>query len=388
MNIIYVWYGYDVRGRLRRGRVQAHSRARVIQRLLGCGIAPVACRFSFWSLSRISWWKRVLRVRIVHRTLSAAVAGQLCRDTAALLQAGRALVPALGGVAQTHRSSRHIITELQQLLLSGLSLADALIQQRIWPSVVCAAVAAGEGHGHLGEVLAHLGSACAVHEQTIRQLRQALLIPLLTLCVGVLVVIGMFVYIVPYVSKDPQCVLTWWYVGLAGLLAVAAYCLPAEWRGRIVYYFPLFGVLYTTAHSVMVVRLLAVVLQAGQRLPEAFDAVSEVPGNRFWRHEYRRCAVRLRKGVPLARVIADVSPRVMPALVRHAMLCAADQSRLAVLLAYTADRLHERLSYLLTTRLLLVQPLLLIIIGGGVAVVLSRVVGQLTAHVGDLSVLS
>lgn len=150
------------------------------------GIEVTAC-YRLWPWQRKSSLPRAkVRLQLLqqwHRLVAAQLP---------LLEVVRLAVPANAGV-----SLRWQLWRLQQLLQQGKTLAQALTHVTLFTDVEVALLAAAEEGGYLASMLSSLVDQERARQSIIKQLKRSLLMPTITLLVGVIVAMLLLFWLVP-----------------------------------------------------------------------------------------------------------------------------------------------------------------------------------------------
>jgi general secretion pathway protein F len=138
-----------------------------------------------------------------HRIRSSDVASAT-RQLAMLLNAGIALVPALGALQE--QLGRHplgaVIARVRDRVNEGLSLTKALQEHpKVFSEVFVSMVSAGEASGDLENVLVRLADVSEKRVRLANKVRASLAYPAFMSLVGTGVVIFLLTFVIPSISK-------------------------------------------------------------------------------------------------------------------------------------------------------------------------------------------
>ncbi len=196
----YLWQGSDSQQQPVQGVEQAPNHWLLGLILAHKGIKMLACH-------RVCRWH--LRPRLVSAEERLYLLQQWQRMVSAqlpILEVVRLSVPAKASV-----NLRWQLWQLQQALGAGNTFAKALKLSKLLSDVDIAMLSAAEASGQLGFVLSQLVDQGTGHQRFKQQLRRALLMPTITLVVGLMVALTLLLWLVP---------------NMAGLIAGQAAQLP------------------------------------------------------------------------------------------------------------------------------------------------------------------
>ncbi|MBI4424889.1 MAG: type II secretion system F family protein [Elusimicrobia bacterium] len=146
----------------------------------------------------------VLEALWSRRRVSAAELGAFTRRVAMLLEAGLPLVRCLSSVARqsSNRALSEAIARVIERVKSGASLSAACQEQpHVFPSVLCALLAAGEASGSVVPVLQQYTTHVERQEELRKRLQAALAYPAIVLLVAVGLMVFLSVRVVPTFAK-------------------------------------------------------------------------------------------------------------------------------------------------------------------------------------------
>ena len=98
---------------------------------------------------------------------------------------------------------KSVVHKLTQSINGGSSLADALAQHpKVFDSLYCNMVAAGEAGGILEGILARLAETLENNQRLKRKVKKALTYPVMVIIVGIFVVIALMTFVVPTFAEQ------------------------------------------------------------------------------------------------------------------------------------------------------------------------------------------
>ncbi|MFN5803544.1 MAG: type II secretion system F family protein, partial [Burkholderiales bacterium] len=289
-------------------------------------------------------------------------------------------------------------------VLAGSSLATALnAQERDFPEIYRALVAAGEQSGDLAKVLDRLATYLEDRASLAQQVLTAFIYPALLTLVAVLVVILMLTYVLPQVvavfdqSKQKLPLVTvlvmaasdflrhWWWLLLA-LLAGGWWSYRRALRSDVVRLrhdaawlnLPILGRLQLSLDTARFASTLAILVGGGVPILKALEAGAATISNRALRRDVDAAAVRVREGAPLARALSvpaensSVNKHVrgrFPPVLAHLIASGESTGNLPDMLQRAARIQTEELQRRTLTLTSLLQPVVVLVMGAAVLVI-------------------
>ena len=189
------WTATDARGNRHTGLSEAASEREMVAQLRSQGLLPQTLK-----RQRPRVTLRAFSTRISHSELTL-----FTRQLATLIAAALPLDEALAVVQQQKENKKlaDVITSLHLAVLEGQPLSVAMqAHPRLFDTVFCTLVKAGETVGQLGPVLERLAEYNEARQQMRSKLTQALIYPALLTTVAILVVIILLTTVVPKVAAQ------------------------------------------------------------------------------------------------------------------------------------------------------------------------------------------
>lgn len=189
------WVATDDNGDRHTGVSEAEGEREMVARLRSQSLLPESIK---QQRHRITLWR--LSPRVSHAELTL-----FTRQLATLMAAALPLDEALAAIQQQKESKNlvSIIGTLHQAVLEGQSLSAAMQQHpRLFDTVYCTLVKAGETVGQAGAVLERLADFNEARQRMRSKLTQALIYPSLLTTVAILVVVILLTAVVPKVAAQ------------------------------------------------------------------------------------------------------------------------------------------------------------------------------------------
>lgn len=189
------WVATDDNGDRHTGVSEAEGEREMVARLRSQSLLPESIK---QQRHRTTLWR--LSPRVSHAELTL-----FTRQLATLMAAALPLDEALAAIQQQKESKNlvSIIGTLHQAVLEGQSLSAAMQQHpRLFDTVYCTLVKAGETVGQAGAVLERLADFNEARQRMRSKLTQALIYPSLLTTVAILVVVILLTAVVPKVAAQ------------------------------------------------------------------------------------------------------------------------------------------------------------------------------------------
>jgi len=380
--------GFDASGAKVTGTIEAPGRRAALETLRNQQIFATEVQEIATAGRRkpFRWQRR----RIPLLELAAAT-----RQMATLLGAGLPLDEVLGAVAeQSDRPAMALaLNRAREEVVQGQALHLALeAQGRIFSPLYVNMVKVGESSGTLDQVLAQLADLQENQARTRSRIRAALTYPALMGLVGSAVLVLLFVFVVPQITRmldnlgmelpllTRLLIATadlfagsWWLLLL--LIALAAVALRRYARSekgslflhRRALQLPLIGRLNLFTATARVSRTLATLLQSGVPLLTSLEIARGLMSNKILRQVLADTAVAVREGEGLAAPLqrSGVFPRLMVQ-----MAAAGEKSgQLENMLLRAAQSYEQQVELSIAGLLPLLEPLMILVMGSVVGVV-------------------
>lgn len=370
------------------GRMEAASKAAVVERLHAAGHVPI-------NIAEIGWFRHVDLGRLFQRAVTPRALAVMTGQLATLLDAGVVLDESLAILEELTEDSREkaVLRALVERVRAGAQLSQAMAAERsVFPEYYVSMVRAGETGGSLETVLTRLAEFLDRSQAMREHVKSALLYPLIVAATCLLSIGLMFIFVVPRfrplfeqagaaMPLSARALLAassiaegyWWVFVAAALLAAVAVrqqwhnpAARARWDRRLLKW-PLVGALLGKVQTVRFARTLGTALKNGVALETALAITRETLPNRVFADAVGVVVERVKTGTGLAAPIAEA--KVFPALACHLIRVGEQAGRQDEMLLKAADifELETRRS---VDRLLgLLAPALTVVMGfvvGGV----------------------
>ncbi|WP_428409168.1 type II secretion system inner membrane protein GspF [Hyphococcus sp.] len=319
----------------------------------------------------------------------------MTRQLSALIGAGTPLEEALNAVAVQSESAaaRTRMIAVRERVMEGWRFADALAEdEKSFPALYRAVIAAGETSGDLGGVLDRLASMLEKNRAIKNKAVASLIYPAALMMIAGGVVTALMVFVVPKIIDQFNSfnaelpLLTQVVVGLSnwtvsyGLLALLliAILAVAFWRAmkearfklavdRFMLKVPVFGRLSRSVDGARFARTLATLFSGGAPLLDSLVGAQRTVSNSYIRSRLDRTVTMVGEGSSLAAAIKRAD--VLPPMLTHMIAAGERAGALSELLDKAALQLEEEFDTASTVALRLLEPAIIVAMGGAVLVI-------------------
>ena len=327
--------------------------------------------------------------------VSAADLSEATSQLSTLVGAGIPMVESLTALIEQieNPSLKLVMVEVREKVNQGISLADALrAHPKIFGDLYVNMVAAGEQSGALDVVLQRLTDYTEASVRLRSKLLGAMTYPVLMGTVGLGIVVGLFVFVIPRIKRvfesfDAALPLItrvllgisdfvigyWWAVLLAAAVAVWQ---GMRWvktpKGRAWWHrwslkLPIFGRINRLVATSRFCRTTATLLSSGVPILTALNIVKAVVDNDVIAEAIGNASRNISEGQSIAEPLR-VSGQ-FPPLVIHMITIGEKTGELEPMLGKVADAYDTQVENILSTLTSLLEPIIILFMGGVVLVV-------------------
>lgn len=307
----------DAEGKTQKGLIEADTAKQARQQLRGMGLMPL-------EIAEVS--KKILGGEIKSRRdkINVATVSLITRQIATLIGAGQPVESAYFAVSkQTPKNqAKRVLLSVRAKVLEGFPLSEALSEfPRIFDSMYCASVNAGEQSGLLDIVMERLADYLEARQDIQRKTGQALIYPILLSIVVFVLVAGLLTFVVPQIVQvfegfDQELpLITQWLiaisdfsksyglhvlVGLVALSMVYRQLLKIAWfnllRDRMLLSIPFISYLVKLSNTARFTRTMSILVSSGVTALDSIRISSEVILSQPIKATVVHAAERVREG--------------------------------------------------------------------------------------------
>jgi general secretion pathway protein F len=188
---VFKFSGYDQAGLETEGIIEADGQRDAVLKIKSKGILPRDVSES------------VSRKKLLFKKPSQLILATITRRLAILISSGVPLIDAVSAISSEQKGEwRNLLTDVKDSVSSGSSLARAMqAHPSIFPDFYTGLIAAGETSGKLTDVMLKLADFLETEINTKNKVRTALIYPAFMACVSVAVIIFLFIFVIPKITK-------------------------------------------------------------------------------------------------------------------------------------------------------------------------------------------
>src|SRR3989338_7773708 len=289
---------------------------------------------------------------------------------------------------------KEALIQIRASIESGRRLSESMIQHpRVFDRLYCNLIQAGEEAGILDTILSRLSMYIEKNEKIQRQVKSALVMPIVITFVAFLVIGGIMFFIIPkfqefYAGSGKALpALTMaivnlsmflrqqWHVIILSIVGVVAgftyYMNTLEGQRKfdeVMINAPLFGDLIQKSSVARMSRTLSTLLSSGIGLIEAIEIAARTSGNYVIEKALIACRESVTIGRPFHQPLAK--QKEIPIMVSQMVAIGEQSGTTDVMLAKIADFYEDEVENAVKTITALVEPLLMVVLGGIIAVIM------------------
>jgi len=332
-----------------------------------------------------------------NRKVNVRILAVVTRQFAVLIRSGIPLVPALTALAEQAEDEKlaRVLADVKGRVNEGASLADAMgAHPRTFSNIYVNMVRAGESSGALDVVLERLADFTEGQAELKSKIVGALIYPVVMVFAGSLVMFGLFVFVVPRITKifasaEAQLpLLTRSLIGVSEILrspilmfgafaiVVVSSIVFRNWvrtsKGQRSFdsfklRVPLFGRIHRMVAIARFARTLGTLLASGVPLLSACKIVRNVVSNEVLAETIDAAALAVSEGQSFAAPLKRSGE--FPPLVHHMISVGEQSGKLEGMLENVATAYEQQVEVTVGGLTSIIEPILILFMGGGVAMV-------------------
>lgn len=317
------------------------------------------------------------------------------RQLSILINAGVPILECLEILSkqETNPMLKKVVKNISSQVEEGRTLYEAMSSQTGFSKLYCSLVKAGEAAGILDGILVKLAVFLEKADKLKKQVKGALMYPAIVTLVGIAVIFGLMVFVVPQfvqILQDSKQEIPWVtqvvldisaffqnYTFLLIAFLIAAYILfssyiktkagKQQWD-KVTMRAPLFGMLIIKGNLGNFTRTLATMLTAGVPIIDSLEICIETLDNT----QIAKDLTKVRKAVMEGKSITEPLARItyFPPLVTQMIKVGETTGNLDSMLIKVADVFEEEVEELIGNLTKLIEPIIIVVLGGAIAFVL------------------
>lgn len=402
----YNYIAVDMRGKEKRGKMEALNEERVFASLKSEGYFPI-------SINEQNIFNRDINISFGTK-IKARDYSVFSRQFYSILTAGVPIIKALEMLVD-QTENKHLKNGLQgskTLLEKGEKLADAMRNQgKIFPPILINMVDAGESSGSLEVALERMSLHFEKEAKIKALVRKAMIYPVAVGLVSLAVVILMLVVVIPafmamFEDMDMEMpkitlaakamsdfMIQRWYlvVGVIAILTAIVSAIRNSYKGKmflakVALKLPLFGKLTIKSACSRFTRTLGTLLAAGISLIDAIDITARTMDNLVIKKQLYEAKEEVARGVPLS--VPLTASGVFPPMVYHMTKIGEESGNMEAMLTKIADYYDEEVEISSQTMTAAMEPMIIIVLALVVGLLIMAIMQPMFAMYDQLGTLA
>lgn len=289
---------------------------------------------------------------------------------------------------------KEAVVQIRASIETGRRLSECMLMHpRVFDGLYCNMIKAGEEAGILDTILDRLSTYSEKSEKIKNQVKGALVMPLVIVCVAFLVITGIIVFIIPkfaefYKSSGKplpgltQMVVSFsdmlianWYMFLGGGFAVGyafvTYISSEEGSiafDKFIINAPIFGDVVQKSSVARLSRTLSTLLSSGINMIEAIEIAAKTAGNHVIEKALTSCKEAVTIGKPFHQPLSK--QKEIPQMVSQMVAIGEQSGTLDTMLSKVADFYEDEVENAVRAMTSLIEPLMMVVLGGIIAFIL------------------
>jgi type II secretory pathway component PulF len=377
---LYYYQAFSKDGKKITGYIDAGSEVSVKEQLQRKGIFPTQIERSLGGKKK-SWYARFFEkgVSVKEVILFTKQLAVLLKSGVPLLQAFELLSEQFSGRLQT------VIVAIKDDLKEGRALADALSDYpKIFSNIYVQLVRAGEASGKLEMILERLDGFLERREQIRKQVKSAMMMPIIQMVVAVVVVGVMMIFVVPQMAQNfatqnkelplptriiiniSEILQSYWIVlVLLGVLLIIGYTYWAATKDgrrlidKVKLKMPLIKYFTKTNAVVQFSSTLGMLIESGVNLAESLDIVVSIINNSVLADALDDARDNIIKQGKIAQYLKQTD--IFPPIAIYLIKTGEESGNLDAMLLTVARNYEEDLAELTDSMTATLGPILLVV---------------------------
>lgn len=325
-----------------------------------------------------------------------------CRQLSAMLNSGLTLVRALDILSkeQPSEKAKAVWRDIYENVQKGESFSSSLeMHSGTFPQFLISMVNAGESSGSLDVIMQRMSDHYAKENKMNNTVKSAMMYPIILLILSVVIVIGMFTFIMPTfidMFDDPSqmpaltramvgisdFIRSKWYImviiaavavfAFRYLLKVPAFRLKFD---KLLIKGPGFGKLIVTIYTARFSRTLSSLYSSGISMVECLERASDILGNSYITQKFETVIDEVKQGLPLSAAIQRTE--IFDSMFCSIIFVGEESGALDDILTKTSDYYEEESDSAVQRLVAMLEPLMIIVLGIMVGLIVASVLPAL-----------
>lgn len=322
------------------------------------------------------------------------------KELAVMIKAGLPIVSAIKSLSEQteNKNFKGVLKRVAVDVEGGKLLSEALDKHPdVFPKLYVNTIKSGEKGGKLEEVLESLSEQLEKEYDLNVKIRGAMVYPAFILVAMVVILIIIFIYVLPQLTKlfselggllpwqtkllmkASEFILKfWWLVLVVLVFAVSALRFWLKTKVGVLFFdklklrLPIFGSLFRKIYMARFCRSSSVLIKAGLPLMEVLKTVADVVANVIYQKDLLGAAKQVEMGLPLSTSLKQSTH--FPSMVSHLITVGEASGNLEKVLEDLADYYDKEVDAMTKAMSSLIEPILIVLIGIVVAFVIISVI--------------
>jgi len=389
-------------GKESKGSISADSREDALAKLKASGVTVI-------SLSEAGMLNREVSVSFLQKKPKPREMAIFCRQMVSILSAGVTMTDALMMLEEQTENKllREAINGCRLQIEGGSSLADAMSQYKVFPSIFCTMIAAGEESGSLEMSFERSAERFEKDAKLQALIKKATIYPIVVAVVAVIVVIAMLAFVVPKFEDilgslgtelpgiTKAVVATSHFVQnhiVLILIVIISLVVGLKFWNRtdsgrhildsIKLRAPLFGKLTIKTACANMARTLSTLLASGVAMLDAIEITSNTMGNIHFKEALMEIKSEVAVGTEFSEALRNT--RLFPPLVYHMAGIGEQTGDLVGMYSKIADYYDEEVQQTTEQVMAALEPLIIVVLAGIVGTIVISLILPMASMYGAL----
>lgn len=419
----FTYEARDAQGKMRKGTLEANSDEEAIGRLKSQSLYPTSVREQKVKKSAVAEGPAVKKKRgggiVLFGKVKKKQLTQFTRQLSTLQDAGLPLLRSLQILEGQAKPGplKNVLIDLTDEVQGGSSLSEAMAKHpKAFDRLFVKMIAAGEVGGVLDIILQRLAEFMEKAQRLKRQIKGALVYPLVVVFVAVMILVLIMVVIIPQFQKifeDFGVELPWltiwltdtsrWMAGQqpgqvvpgAVIFVGTLIAIPFGWKlirlakpgravtDRLILWTPVIGNVNRKSTVAKFTRTLGTLVSAGVPILEAIRITADTSGNAVFEKALMRVHDSVREGESFAVPLRE--SKTCEPIVVNMVDVGEETGELDVMLMKIADNYDEEVDVAVKAALSLLEPVMVVAIGGMVGTIVIAMFLPMVAMIESLN---
>jgi type IV pilus assembly protein PilC len=386
---IFIWEGKTPKGAIQKGENEAPNETVLTQMLRKQNIRPTKIKKKPKDLFE--------NIEFLQPSVKTKDIILFTRQFSTMIDSGLPLMQGLEILAgqEENPTFKKVLTQIKSDVEGGSSFADALKKHpKVFDSLFCNLVAAGEMGGILDTILQRLAAYIEKNARLVSKVKGAMVYPTVIMIIAFVVIIVMLVFVIPVFSEMfegfggelpgltqgvvdlSDFLIANWYMLLGGAVAFFYVFkrLKATDRGEYLFdkymlKLPVIGDLLKKVAVAKFTRTLGTMISSGVPILDGLDIVAKTAGNRIIEDAINKTKASISEGKTIADPLMESG--VFPPMVCQMVAVGESTGALDAMLGKIAEFYEEEVDNAVDALTSMIEPFMMVFLGGTVGTMLA-----------------